>query len=185
MITYGTTVATSVQNSWAGVLQTVRAQARKPYAGTLCFPQRIQYVHLRLLAKIWYLAQIFPPTKMHVQRTTVSTWSIWQGEVFTVPVTTLQRHKDQGCWALANTDAKCRTLLYARLWQLCAKEGSSATTLLHTWDLTGPIPNHPNAHGLPTTLPHFRQYDIDIAYTSPPGPHETMQKLNTASTGCC
>ena len=56
---------------------------------------------------------------------------------------------------------------------------------MHTWDLTGPMPNPPNAHGLPTTLPYIRQYDMDMAYTAPPGPHETMQKLNTAFTGCC
>jgi len=44
---------------------------------TLCLAQRIQYVHLCLLTKIWYLVQILPPTKVHVQQlTTVSTWFI-------------------------------------------------------------------------------------------------------------
>jgi len=51
-ITYGTTIAKSVRDSWAGVLRSVRAQARKAYARTLCLAQRIQYVHLCLLAKI-------------------------------------------------------------------------------------------------------------------------------------
>jgi hypothetical protein len=76
-ITYGTTIIKSVKDSWAGVLQSVRVQARKAYTRTLCLAQRIQYVHLCLLAKIWYLAQILPPIKEHVlQLTTVCTWFI-------------------------------------------------------------------------------------------------------------
>ena len=78
-IRYGTTTAKSVKDSWTGALRAVRAQARKGYARTLCLAQRIQYVHLRLLAKIWYPAQILPPTKERVQQpTTVCTWFIRQ-----------------------------------------------------------------------------------------------------------
>ena len=80
-----------MKDSWAGAVRAIRAQARQAYARTLCLAQRIQYVHLCLLAKIWYLAQILPPTKEHVrQLTTVCTWYICQGEIFRVPVTTLQ-----------------------------------------------------------------------------------------------
>jgi len=72
---YGTTIAKSVKDSWAGAIRAVRAQARKAFARTLCLAQRIQYVHLCLLAKIWYLAQILPPTKEHLQKLTiVCTW---------------------------------------------------------------------------------------------------------------
>jgi len=109
-ITYRTTIAKSVKNSWAGVLRSIRAQARKAYARTLCLAQRLPYVHRCLLSKIWYLAQILPPTKEHVQQlTTVCTWLIWQGAIFRVPVSTLQLPKEQGGWALANTDVKCKT----------------------------------------------------------------------------
>jgi hypothetical protein len=88
-VTFKTTAAKSMKNSWAGVLRTVRAQARKAYARTLCLAQRIQYVQLCLIAKIWYLAQILPPTTVHVQQiTTVCSWFIWQGAVFRVPVST-------------------------------------------------------------------------------------------------
>jgi len=89
-IQYGTTIAKSVKDSWAGAVRAVRAQARKVYAQTLCLAQRIQYVHLCLLAKIWYLAQILPPTNDQVQLTNVCNWFIWQGAIFRVPVTTLQ-----------------------------------------------------------------------------------------------
>jgi hypothetical protein len=113
-IQYGTTIAKSVEDSWAGALLAVRAKARKAYARTLCLAQRMQYVHLCLLSKIGHLAQILPPTKEYVQQlTTVCTWFIWQGAIFRVPITTLRLPKEQGGWALANIDAKCKTLLYA------------------------------------------------------------------------
>jgi hypothetical protein len=111
-VTFGTTIVKSFKDSLAGVLRTVRAQARKAYARNLCLAQRIQYVHLWLLAKIWYLAQVFPPTTVHVQQlTTVCSWFIWLGATFRVPVSTLQRPKEHGGWALAIIDVKCRTLL--------------------------------------------------------------------------
>ena len=185
-ITYGTTIIKSIKDSWAGVVQSVRAQARKAYARTLCLAQRIQYVHLCLLAKIWYLAQILPPTKAHVQQlTTVCTWFIWQGAIFRVPVSILQLPKEQGGWALANIDAKCKTLLYARLWCFSTKDNSITTTLMRKWNLTGPTANPPppNAHGLPIGIPYIRQYALDMDYVPPPDPQETIQKFKTRLYG--
>ena len=108
--------------------------------------------------KIWYLAQILQPTKEHVQQlTTVCTWFIWQGAIFRVPVSTLQLPKEQGCWALANIDAKCKTLLYARLWFLCTRDSFITTTLMRKWDLTRPIANPPKC---------MRPPNRDILYPS-------------------
>jgi len=78
-------------------------------------------------------------------------------------VTTLQLPKEQGGWALVNIDAKCKTLLHARLWYLCTKNGSFTTTLMRKWNLTGPIANPPNVHGLSTGIPYIRQNALDMA----------------------
>jgi len=162
---YRTTIAKSAKDSWTGALLAIRTQARKAYAQTLCLAQRIQYVHLCLLAKIWYLAQILPPTKEHVQQlTTVCTWFIWQGAIIRVPVTKLQLPKEQGGWALIKIDTKCKTLLHARLWFLYTKNGSLTTTLMRKWNLTAPIANPPNVYGLPTGIPYIRQYALDMSY---------------------
>jgi hypothetical protein len=119
--TFRTTIANSTKDSWAGIIREVRAQARKAYAGNLCFTQRIKYAQLCLLAKIWYVAQILPLTKVHAQQLiTVCTWLIWQDAIFRVPLTTLQRPKEQCGWALPdrgqmqdapiqpNLDAQCK-----------------------------------------------------------------------------
>ena len=127
---------------------------------------------------------ILPPTKEHVQRlTTVCTWFIWQGAIFRVPVSTLQLPKEQGGWSLGNIDAKCKTLLYARLWFLCTRDSSITTTLKRKWGFTGPIANPPNVHGLPTGISYIRHYALDMAYVAPPGPQETTQKFKTLLYG--
>ena len=162
-----------MKESWAGVLQSVRAQARKAYARTLRLAQRIKYVHLCLLSKIWYLAQILPPTKEHVQQiTTVCTWFTCKVQSFgyLCPPYNFLKNK-------ANTDAKCKTLLYARLWFLCRKNSSITTTLMKKRRLTGPITNPSNVHGLPTGISFIRHYALGMAYVAPPDPQETMQKF--------
>ena len=165
-----------MKGSWAGVLRSVREQTRKAYARILFLAQRIQYVHLCLLSKIWYLAQILPHTKEHVQQlTTVCTWIIWQGPIFRVPVSTLQHPIEQGGWALTTIDTKGKTPLYARLWFLCRKN-SSITKPMRKWNLTGPIVT-PHVHGLPTGISYIHHYALDIAYVTPPGPQETVQKF--------
>jgi hypothetical protein len=111
-VTIGTNITNSTKDSWGGIIRAVRAQARKAYARNLCLMQRIQYVQLCLLAKIWYMPQILTSTKVHTQQlTAVCTWFIWQGAIFRVPVTTLQRPKEQGGWALPDIEVKYRTLL--------------------------------------------------------------------------
>jgi len=54
------TITQSIKDSWAGVIRSVRAQAKSAYARNLCLAQRLQYVQICLLAKVWYVAQTFP-----------------------------------------------------------------------------------------------------------------------------
>jgi len=54
---------------------------------------------------------------------------------------------------------------------------------MRKWNLTGPIANPPNVHGLPTGIPYIRQYALDMAYVPPPGPQETMKKFKNRLYG--
>jgi len=55
------TVNAAARRSWPTLTDRIRAQARDAYARELSLDTRIQYVHDFLLAKVWYMAQIFPP----------------------------------------------------------------------------------------------------------------------------
>jgi hypothetical protein len=74
-VTFGNTIAESTKTTWTHTTRAVRAKAKQAYARELCIAQRIQNVHTCLLAKIWYVAQIFPPPKANTQQlTTMCTW---------------------------------------------------------------------------------------------------------------
>jgi hypothetical protein len=43
-------------------------------------------------------------------------WFIWQGAIFRVQISTLQRNKKDGVLELCDVEAKSRALLIARIW---------------------------------------------------------------------
>ena len=71
------------------------------------------------------MTQIFPPPPDKVwQINTTITWFTWQGEIFRVPLSTLQREKTEGGWNLVNVGAKCRALFMHHLQVQSLQEGS-------------------------------------------------------------
>ena len=81
----------------SSVVARMRATAQDAYQRDLSLDKRIQFVQQHLLAKIWYVTQIFsPPTDAIRRINRAIAWFIWQGEIFRVPLSTLQREKDDG-----------------------------------------------------------------------------------------
>jgi hypothetical protein len=177
-VMFGPSLNTTVKETWTSVNAAVCAQARKAYDRNLCLAQRIKFVHLCLLAKIWYVAQVLPPLAAHThQLTAIISWFIWKGATFRVPGTTLQQPKKNGGWALSNVAAKCRTLLISSLWKMSMRTGSVTATLLQNWNMASNVPNLPCAHHIPAKLAHFHHYALDIAYITPPANDESMYKF--------
>jgi hypothetical protein len=76
-------ISKSANNSWSAVTGRIRAQARHAYNRDLALDQRILYVHNFLLARAWYIAQIFPPPEECVRQIhSAISWYIWRGEIF-------------------------------------------------------------------------------------------------------
>jgi hypothetical protein len=57
------TVNATARRSWSTLTDRIHAQAHAAYARKLSLDRRIQYVHDYLLAKVWYVAQFFPPPR--------------------------------------------------------------------------------------------------------------------------
>jgi hypothetical protein len=154
----------------------IRAMAREAYCRNLELSQRIKYVHNYLLAKVWYTAQIFPvPDDCVRQLNSAITSYIWHGEIFRVPLSTLQRCKTHGGWDLIDVAAKSRALFYARLRNQGLKVGTLAAAWLQKWDLLKPgiTPPPPrNRNRIPEPLDYLRLFAIDTAYILPPGQYE-------------
>jgi len=90
-------VNTSAHVTWSTVTTRVRALAQDTHYRGLSLDRRIRFVHVYLLAKIWYVALIYPPPAdcLRQLNTTIS-WFIWRGDIFRIPLTTLQRGKADG-----------------------------------------------------------------------------------------
>jgi len=83
--------------SWARITNMIRTQAKETYGRNLKLVHRIQYVQVYLLAKLWHTAQVFPlPREYSRQIMSAIAWFIWQGAIFRVPISTLQRKKGRG-----------------------------------------------------------------------------------------
>ena len=102
----------------------------------------------------------------------VTTWYIWQGAIFQVPVSTLQRQKNQGGWDLIDIEAKCRALLLRRMWMQSIRVETATASWLKAWKLTGPQANPPNATRIPNRPAYLQKSAIDMAYVTPPGRDE-------------
>jgi hypothetical protein len=164
-VTFGRTVAETTNESWTRANNLVRAQAQMAYNRNLCLVQRIQYTQTYLLAKIWHLAQIIPPTNRHTQQlTTICTWFLWKGTTFRVPITTLQRPLSQGGWNVPDIAIKCQALLLGRMWKMVRQKGSATAALLQSWNITDKMDNPPTVYGIPRQMSHVYQYALNMAY---------------------
>jgi len=99
--------------SWTRVTAMVRTQARRAYSRDLNMAQRITYVQTCLLSKLWYTAQVLHrPRECIRQIVSAVVWYTWQGAIFRVPLSMLQRRKEDGEWNMMEVEIKCCTFFF-------------------------------------------------------------------------
>ena len=75
-------VNSATGKTWTSIKDRMRAVAQETYLRDLTLDKRNQFVHQYLLAKIWYVTQIFPSTPDIIRRINTNIiWFIWQGEI--------------------------------------------------------------------------------------------------------
>jgi hypothetical protein len=82
-VRFAQTVLKSSTLSWTVTTRKVKEEARDAYHMYLCLKQRIQYTHTFTLARIWYVAQVFPISQEKLQQLVTAI-------VFLVPQSDLQ-----------------------------------------------------------------------------------------------
>ena len=164
-IRYRPTATLTRDDNWARMITTIRTQARKEYARTLCLEHRIKYAITYLLAKIWFVAQVLQLKKEHAQQlTTTCQWFIWQAAIFRVPMTTMQRPRTDGGWDIPNIDNKCRTLLYTRIRDNINKGEQPIANIDKTWGISRRVKNPPALYQDLRKLEYIQMYIRDMAY---------------------
>jgi len=128
-------IARAASASWTRITHVVRTQARDTYSRDLGLSQRIQYAHVYLLVKLWHTAQIYSASTECVRQIVAAVaWFIWQGAIFRVSISTLQKRREGG-WDLTDVAAKCRALLITRIRTQSQSAGIITNELLTYWNI--------------------------------------------------
>ena len=102
-----------------------------------------------------------------VRLNTAITWFIWKGATFRVPLSTLQRSKDDGGWDMIHLKAKCLALLLHRT-RIQSQDPETFTAVwLEKWNITERSPNPPHRGELPATIEYLRRIYRESAYVPP------------------
>ena len=121
-------VRQTTQKNWAMVIGRIRRLAQAAYYRELCLDKRILYVHTYILATAWYTVQILPMPETCVRQVNSAiAWYLWRGNIFRVPLSTLQQLKREGGWGLTKVAAKSQALFIHRL-QTHSQDESSVTS---------------------------------------------------------
>lgn len=82
------------------------------------------FVHTFLLSKLWHMVDVLPIPKNVTRTVTMEMlWLLWQGEVFRVLVSTLQRQVQGGGTGLIHIAAKSLTLFPVPAWRQYSGNG--------------------------------------------------------------
>jgi hypothetical protein len=120
------------------------------------------------------MVQILPlPEGYPRQIDMATTWYLWKGATFRVPLSTIQRRKLRSGWNLTNVSTKSRALLYYRLTIQGRETDTLTANWLRKWDLLSLGENPPHITRIPHYLGDLRQYALDNAYIHTQGCGET------------
>jgi hypothetical protein len=189
------TVRESAFTSWTKTTAIIRTEEQENYCRTMTLDMRIKYVHEYLMARAWYVAQIYPPPEVCVRQlnTTISLF-ILKGDTFRVPLSTLYQPKEDGDWDLTIFSAKSHALLLYRMRQNMMKQGTITWAWLRTWGLSAKGSNPPFRDVIPESLEYRRYFAMDPAYVEEQGTvepkraykrrlHNILYHMNRRATG--
>jgi len=174
--TFTNRVNVAARKSWLKVTARVRSIAQEVYPREMNLAMRINFVHLYMLVRIWYTAQIFPPPADSIhQLNTAIAWFIWRGDIFRVPLSTLQRGREEGGWDLINIWAKCRTLFINTVQSHCEQKVTFTALWMRKWDIQPRTENPPYYAQVTAKLGYLRSYLLENAYMPTRGETEGMK----------
>ena len=171
-------VQDSAHKSWTITTAQIRAPTQDAYCRDLSLDKRIKYVHDYLMTRVRYIAQIYPPLDECVRRLKTISWYVWGGEIFRVPLSTLQNRKGEGGWDLTHIIAKSCALFLYRLRQQGVRSGTLTAEWLRLWVLMAQNKNRPHRRRKPVPLEYLRRYAVDVAYVTQQGSTEWQSTNN-------
>jgi hypothetical protein len=170
-IHFTTTVRQSALRRWQAVTDGIRVHARETQ-------QRAESPPAHAIRPKLYVSEdvVLPlPQGFERQTNTAVALFLWGGDIFRVPLSTLQRRKQQEGWALLNVAAKCRTLLHFRLQSQSPDHRTLTATWFRAWNPQTLEPNPPQIQRMPVGMEYLTQFAPDTAYIDPQGRSESCK----------
>jgi hypothetical protein len=90
-----------------------------------------------------------------------------------VPISTLQRSKEEGGWDLINVEAKSKALFIRRMRTQGLGRSTITADWLARWKIRHEVPNPPYSGSIPASLTYLREYVNNAAYVQNQGSHES------------
>jgi len=154
----------------------IRAQVQDAYFRDPSQSNTLKYVHDYLLAKAWYMAQIFPPSDESVrQLNTTICWFIWERDIFKVPIFPLQKEKEKGGWNLLNFASKCLALFLNRMRMQGMRTETVTADCLRNWNIQtqGKTPSFKERTLV--AQEYLQYFETESAYVPQQGLTESLQ----------
>jgi hypothetical protein len=121
------------------------------------------------------MAQILPPPEDNLRQINMTiSWFLWKGEIFRVPLSSLQRTKEV-VWGMIHPAAKCMALFFYCMREQGRKNGTVTADWIKRWGLQKQTKNPPYAGRTPNTLEYLHRYDMESEYLAPRGRGESTQ----------
>ena len=109
---------------------------------------------------------------------------IWKGAIFKVPLSTLQKPKENDCRALINVTAKCMTLFIQRLEKQSQRTGTLMAEWIEKWNLHARSSNPPDITRVQRKLEYLHRYNIEAAYIPTRGTPESNKSYRRRLYEC-
>jgi hypothetical protein len=123
------------------------------------------------------------PSENIRQIVSAKAWYIWQGAIFRVPLSTLQKRKEGGGWGLTDVEAKCRALLLYRTRTLSQRDGQITAQWQRYWNLHTFRGNPRHVQRIPKSLEYLRIHALEMAYVEHPKQSESLRAFRTRLYG--
>lgn len=126
----------TVNENWQSLANKVRGLLLDTHLKTLNLHQRIEFVNIYALSRLWYIAQILPlPCKFSAQIKQYTGWFIWNRHFFRVHRDQLTLQPIDGGLGLVNIQMKANALLFRNIFRSLSPDCQQKELFKFAWNV--------------------------------------------------
>ena len=179
-ITFAPTLTETIHQNWNRIINNVRQVLSDNRFRTLHLIQRIQYVNMYALSKVWYTSQVLPLPKLYgIKLRSVTGWYIWTGHIFRVNRDQLTLPKTRGGLNAIDPQMKSDSLFLKTNWKHLKELGDPYShTFLSKWLPEERTKNPPDLRRIPAQAPQIKKLLECISYSRLPQMADVLTTKN-------